>query len=209
MQIVLGTEGNQPFKIKNEAVSRKHAQIIINEHDEWFLEDLNSSNGTYVRQESDGQLVRVGKIRITPMTFICLGPDNAKGCTFFARQVLKENYGNYKEEFEYLNDIEDDYDKKIEELERAVLNEKKIIFGLNILVVIVSLIPQIDSEIRMNLLRIVPTISAGFAAFYDASGKKKKINAERENFHHCPNPACSHKLKTSEIREMRCSKCKK
>lgn len=209
MQIVLGTEGNQPFKIKGEAVSRRHAQITINEHNEWFLEDLNSSNGTYIRQEGKGELVRVGNVQISPMTFICLGPDNSKGCTFFARQVLEENYGNFKEEFDYLNDIEDEYDQKIEKLERDVLYEKKIIFAINILVVVVSLLPQIDSEIRMNLLRIVPTISAGFAAFYDASGKKKKINAERENFHHCPNPVCSHKLKTNEIRNMRCNKCKK
>ncbi len=209
MQIVLGTEGNQPFSIKGEAVSRRHAQITINEHNEWFLEDLNSSNGTYIRKENDGELVRVSNVRITPMTFICLGPDNAKGCTFFARQVLKENTGNFKDEYDYLNDIEDDYDQKIEKLERDVLLEKKLIFALNIVVVIVSLIPQIDSEIRMNMLRIVPTISAGFAAFYDASGKKKKINSERDKFHHCPNPACSHKLKTNEIRNMRCSKCKK
>lgn len=209
MQIVLGTEGNQPFKIKGEAVSRRHAQITINEDKEWFLEDLDSSNGTYIRQESNGEFIRVGNVRITPMTFICLGPDNAMGCSFFARQVLEENCGDFKEEFDYLNDVEDDYDQKIAKLEHDVLNEKKIIFALNILVVVVSLIPQIDSEIRMNLLRIVPTISAGFAAFYDANGKKKKINAERENFHHCPNPACTHKMKSNEIRNMKCNKCKK
>ena len=209
MQIVIGTEGDQPFKIKGEAVSRKHAQITINEHNEWILEDLDSSNGTYIRRESDGEFIRISNMEITPMTFICLGPDNSKGCTFFARQVLKDNYGNFKEEFEYLNDIEDIYDQKIEKLEYNVLIEKKLIFVINIIVVIVSLIPQINSEIRMNLLRIIPTISAGFAAFYDASGKKKRINSEREQFHHCPNPVCSHKLKTNEIRNMKCNKCKK
>ena len=209
MQIVIGTEGNQPFKIKGEAVSRRHAQITVNEQNEWVLEDLDSLNGTYIRQESDGELVRVSTTRITPMTFICLGTDNAKGCTFFARQVLKGISGNFKEEFDYLNDIEDVYDQKIERLEHNVLTEKKIIFAVNIIVVIVSLFPQINPEIRMNLLRIIPTISAGFAAFYDASGKKKAINEERERFHHCPNPACSHKLKSNEIRNMRCNKCKK
>lgn len=209
MQVILGTEGNQPFKIKGEAVSRKHAQITTNQYNEWFLEDLDSLNGTFVRQESNGELTRVGKIQITPMTFICLGPDNAKGCSFYARQVLKEYTGNYKEEYDYLNDIEDRYDQKFEDLERTILNEKKLIFAINILVVIVSLIPQIDSEIRMNMLRIVPTISAGFAAFYDAGGKKKRLNEERNKFHDCPNPTCSNKLRTSEIRNMRCSKCKK
>lgn len=209
MQIVIGTEGNQPFKIKGEAVSRKHAQITINEHDEWVLEDLNSLNGTYIRQESNGELVRISKAKITPLTFICLGTDNAKGCTFFARQVIEENCGNFKEEYYYLNDIEDAYEQKIEKLEHNVVLVKKLIFALNILVVIISILPQINSEIRMNMLRIIPTISAGFAAFYDASGKKKSINAQRDLFHHCPNPACSHKLKINEIRNMRCNKCKK
>ena len=50
--IVLGREGTQPFKIKNEDVSRQHAQITIDDHGEWVLEDLNSSNGTFIRNEN-------------------------------------------------------------------------------------------------------------------------------------------------------------
>lgn len=209
MAITLGTEGNQPFKIKAEGVSRKHARITIDDNNQWYLEDLDSANGTFVRDEKNGELIRIAKTMISPMSFICLGPDNSNGCTFYARQVLENNSGNFREEYEYLNAKEDEFDQKLEQLETIVLYEKKLVFAINVLVVIVSLIPQIDSEIRMNLLRVVPVVSTAFAAFYDASGRKKKINSIREKFHHCPNPACSNKLKASQIRNMKCSKCKK
>ena len=61
--IILGREGNQPFPIKDEfdGVSRKHAQITINDHGDWFLEDLDSANGTYIRDESTGEMLPVTK----------------------------------------------------------------------------------------------------------------------------------------------------
>lgn len=213
MQVVLGVEGNQPFKIKGEAVSRHHAQITINEHDEWYLEDLDSSNGTYIRQDSDGSFVRIGKTRITPMTFVSLGPDNDKGCTFYARQVVRGNYGNFKEEYEYMNDKEDEYDEKEKILDG---NIKKIrIAGPIIMILAVFLItgiPFINSILGDYAIQIriaLSSMSGILIALYDGSARKKALKDEREKFHHCPNPGCSHKLKTSEIRNMRCSKCKK
>lgn len=208
--IILGKEGNQPFKIKNEDVSRRHAQITIDDNNEWVLEDLQSTNGTFIRDEK-GNLVRIGKVGINPMTFICLGPENSKGCFFYAKQV--ENYGNFSEEYEYLNEIEDEYDEKTEKLEKSDQNQKLMIFGLNVLVMIVTFftksLDDIIPDFRLNIMRTVPVLSTGFAAFYNTSGMKKKLKAEQDKFHHCPNPLCSHILKSSEIREMKCSKCKK
>lgn len=208
--IVLGREGTQPFKIKNEDVSRQHAQITIDDHGEWVLEDLNSSNGTFIRNEK-GDLVRVGRVNITPMTFICLGPDNSKGCFFYAKQV--ENYGDFREEYEYLTELEDEYDEKIEKLEEKEHTQKMIVFVVNVLVMIVTFftkpLDDIIPDFRLNIMRAVPVLSTGFAAFYNTNGMKKELKAELEKFHHCPNPLCSHILKSSEIREMKCSKCKK
>ena len=185
--IILGREGTQPFKIKNEDVSRQHAQITIDDHGEWVLEDLNSSNGT------------------------CLGPDNSKGCFFYAKQV--ENYGDFREEYEYLTELEDEYDEKIEKLEEKEHTQKMIVFAVNVLVMIVTFftkpLDDIIPDFRLNIMRAVPVLSTGFAAFYNTNGMKKKLKAELEKFHHCPNPLCSHILKSSEIREMKCSKCKK
>ena len=50
-QFILGTEGNQPFKITQMGVSHQHARITIGDDGVWTLEDLNSTNGTFVRCE--------------------------------------------------------------------------------------------------------------------------------------------------------------
>ena len=68
-QFILGTEGNQPFEIKQTGVSHQHARVTIGDNGVWTLEDLNSTNGTFVRDEN-GDMRRVGTLVITPMTFI-------------------------------------------------------------------------------------------------------------------------------------------
>ena len=50
-QFILGTEGNQPFEIKQKGVSHQHARVTIGDNGVWTLEDLNSTNGTFVRDE--------------------------------------------------------------------------------------------------------------------------------------------------------------
>ena len=208
--ILLGKDGNQPFQIKNEGVSHQHAQITIDDFDQWTLEDLDSSNGTYTRRESDGELLRVSKVKITPMTFICLGPDNSHGCSFYARQVL--NPGDFKDELEYMNEKEDEYDKELVAVERKIRWQRWIVFFLNVGVAgITLLIPRsfdsVITDFRLNIMRIVPICSTFFSAFYDFSGEKKKLAEQYNRFRHCPNPECHNKLKPTEIRSMDCSKC--
>ena len=62
MAIIIGKEGNQPFVITSAGVSRKHAQITI-DHETWFIEDLNSTNGTFVQNE-DGDYIRIINMQI-------------------------------------------------------------------------------------------------------------------------------------------------
>lgn len=200
--IIIGKNGNQPFEIKGTGVSKEHAKIIISNDGEWFLEDLNSTNGTYIRNDH-GDLVRIGKTIITPMTFISIGPDNSKGCCFYAKQVL--NYGNFTEEYEYLNEIEDEYEERLSAVDKKAMQIKKLIFAVNILIVIFSLY----GEAGVWILRTGTLVSTFFAAFYDASGAKKKVVLEKQKFNACPNPMCSHGLRTDEIRDMKCKKCNK
>ena len=51
MSIVVGREGDQPFKIDNPGVSRKHVQVEDLGNGLFLLEDLNSSNGTFVNNQ--------------------------------------------------------------------------------------------------------------------------------------------------------------
>lgn len=212
--IILGREGNQPFPIKDEfdGVSRKHAQITINDHGDWFLEDLDSANGTYIRDESTGEMLPVTKKRmISPMTFILLGPDNSKGCCFFAKQA--KSYGDFTEEREYLIAKEEEFDRKDSELESNI-KKMRIVGPIMIFLLgfLITCIPSINDMLGGNAMtiRICLAPLAGLVpVFYDGSARKRDLKEERERWHHCPNPCCSNRQTSKEIKNMRCSKCKK
>lgn len=212
--IVLGREGDQPFPIKAEinGVSRRHAQITINDNGDWYLEDLGSSNGTFIRDEKTGEIVPVlGKKRITPMTFIFLGPDNSRGCCFFAKQADK--YGDFTEEHEYLISKEELMDEKTDRLESDI-KKIRIIGPISILITVflITGIPTINNllgDYAMQIRIALSSMSGLVTALYDGTAKKRQLQEELERWHYCPNPCCSNKLTSKEIRDMRCSKCKK
>lgn len=210
--IILGREGSQPFPIKAEAdgVSRRHAQITITDNNDWYLEDLDSSNGTFVRNEETGKLMPLaGKQRISPMTFICLGPDNSRGCCFFAKQA--EEYGDFTEEREYLVSKIEGLNGQVEQIERIskILTLVKIVLPSALLGLSLIYCPEqsiIPLLIRTAALSIP---SALIHLFYNDRAKKKEIKDKLERFSHCPNPCCSNRQTSKEILNMRCSKCKK
>ena len=60
------------IQIKDPYISKKHFRIIKDE-DEFFLEDLASSNGTYLNGEKVLDVVRIGKgdiIKVGELEFI-------------------------------------------------------------------------------------------------------------------------------------------
>lgn len=207
----MGKEGSQPFPITADGVSRHHARITIYDADNWVLEDTDSSNGTYIRNEADGTMSRVARIGITPMTFICLGPDNAKGCGFYARQILKENYGNFTTEYEYLNELEDRFDGQLQQIEQNSknLNIVKAVLPVVLLALSFAVIPGMGpvSWIIRGTASALPTVF--ILMFYNPAEMKKGHKDRHDKFSHCPNPCCSNMLTSKEIRNMRCSKCKK
>jgi hypothetical protein len=223
MTIIIGKEGQQPFNITQSGVSRQHAKITIDEHNQWFIEDMNSSNGTFVRRETDGQLVRVGKIQINPLSFICLGPDNSRGCRFFARQVLQENAGNFNEEFNYLNEKTELFEDKMNKVDRKIKMSKLILLIVNVLIIVVSFagqyihigtdengnpIPLIGNGANFMLLRIGTVASMLMATMFDPFASKKRIDNERRKFSQCPNPDCGNVLSPFDIRDYLCPRCR-
>ncbi|MGE5462337.1 MAG: FHA domain-containing protein [Syntrophothermus sp.] len=49
-EIVLGRDSNCDLSIMDEALSAHHARITYH-HGQWWLEDLNSTNGTYINRD--------------------------------------------------------------------------------------------------------------------------------------------------------------
>ena len=52
LEVIIGKEGTQRFAINGSRVSRQHAKITVTDSGQWILEDLNSTNGTYIINEN-------------------------------------------------------------------------------------------------------------------------------------------------------------
>ena len=69
MEIIVGKQGNQKVTITDARVSRKHCKLTEQPDGSFILEDLGSSNGTFVNGSS------VVKTRVKRDTVIQLGPE--------------------------------------------------------------------------------------------------------------------------------------
>jgi hypothetical protein len=49
-EIVIGRHPNCEWVLENETVSTKHARLLFH-HDQWWLEDLHSRNGTFLNEQ--------------------------------------------------------------------------------------------------------------------------------------------------------------
>jgi pSer/pThr/pTyr-binding forkhead associated (FHA) protein len=49
-EITIGRDSTCDFQIEEETVSTKHARLTFH-HNQWWLEDLQSTNGTYLNRE--------------------------------------------------------------------------------------------------------------------------------------------------------------
>lgn len=70
--LTLGRQGNNDVVIKNPYISKKHLKIVEDEK-EYYLEDLNSSNGTFLNGEKIKDAVRMyngDRIRIGNIEFL-------------------------------------------------------------------------------------------------------------------------------------------
>lgn len=98
MIIKIGKAEDNDFVVNDSQVSRHHARLIREDNGIWLLEDVGSTNGTFV---NNSQIV---KKRITPMDKIKLGHSYDLNLS----EVLKYN-NDYSEEFAKLKQVYDDY----------------------------------------------------------------------------------------------------
>lgn len=71
--ILIGKEGNQPFPITDPMVSRRHAELTIEDDGSMLLRDTNSANGTYVKLK-DGSFRKIHECRVIRGMIVRLGP---------------------------------------------------------------------------------------------------------------------------------------
>ena len=96
MIIKIGKASDNDFVVNDPHVSRYHTKLVREEGECWLLEDLGSTNGTFVNG------VQIVKKRITPSDTIKLGNDYVLNIS----EVLKSN-NDYTEEFATLKQVYD------------------------------------------------------------------------------------------------------
>jgi pSer/pThr/pTyr-binding forkhead associated (FHA) protein len=70
-EVIIGRSETNEFPISNETVSARHARLSYR-HKHWWLEDLNSTNGTFLNDEpvslptviASGDDLRVGQVNL-------------------------------------------------------------------------------------------------------------------------------------------------
>lgn len=205
--ITLGKEGNQPFAIKGSYVSRHHAEITIDDNGAWTLRDLNSTNGTYIRNETTGKLIRITQIRITPMTFISLGSNNTLGCSFYARQITAT--GNFSEELLYMRNKQQEIEEQIERIEKRdrIINFAAITLGVVAAALFFFISDNRNGLANLSRMGISLVLPKLISLFFDTSKERKRLRRKAELFRQCPNPECQHVLSQREIEQLNCAKC--
>ena len=210
-RIIIGRDGDQPFLIFQDGVSGRHALIEIDDDDRWWLEDLGSTNGTFVRDEN-GDLMALGergRLQITKMAFVCLGPCNSKGCSFYAKQVV--DAGDFRDEYEFLLQKKKSFDDQLQRIEKKDrrMNLLKIILPP----ILMGLSFLISSNTNNGLFWMIRMSCSAIPScliqlLYNPKKKKQTLETMQKKFFICPNPHCSHILKSMEIEDFKCKSCK-
>jgi hypothetical protein len=70
-EIIVGRSNNSDYPIQNDTVSARHARLSYHHH-QWWVEDMNSMNGTYLNDERvsvatvivSGDELRCGRVSV-------------------------------------------------------------------------------------------------------------------------------------------------
>jgi pSer/pThr/pTyr-binding forkhead associated (FHA) protein len=80
-EIVLGRDANCDLSVMDEALSAHHARVT-HHHGQWWLEDLNSTNGTFLNHE-----------KLTTPVVVITGDEFRCGNTHFGIRIDDEQAG--------------------------------------------------------------------------------------------------------------------
>ena len=101
MKIKIGKAADNHFVIDNPQVSRYHAILTQEDNGDLLLEDLGSTNGTFV---NNSQIVKKKVLAGDKVAF-------GTACTISVSEILKSD-NDYSEEFECLKGVYDSYIKE-------------------------------------------------------------------------------------------------
>ena len=204
--IIIGKQGDQKFPIKNAGVSRQHASITI-DGGHWILKDLDSTNGTFVRDDN-GDYKRVGQVEIAEDTMVRLGDESSNGYTFMAHHVVEDDPENYAYEFARLADLRVKFKKERERSQAAQRNRGLVQILISVLVIAVSYMPFLSEQPKLQLMvmRIGMLLPPIYIFFASGRNKMQRIYDRQQRMLVCPR--CGRPLTDYEITKQMCMTCK-
>ncbi len=209
-ELIIGRSASSPIKIpaNKNGVSGQHVKITVSDEGIWKLEDLHSSNGTFVRDE-DGEFNRVFTSQINESDVIRLGNGGANSFIFTAHRAIAPD-SPYTYEFKQLRKL------LARQLEREHKKEKKIeingwiskLSGLAVIGICAILGSikgiNIDPNIRYVLIACAPVVVG--LLFSGDTKALKALRKKREKLLLCPN--CGLPISEFDIQQGQCSRCK-
>jgi len=212
-EIIIGIQGNQPFKITADGVSRKHARLTIFDDGRWLLEDLGSTNGTFVYDAARHCYERIVKKVITPTTKIRLGNDDTMhSYKFVAGRLVKKDIDDFRLEFLNLKRKWREVQHRKDQLKQWTYYARYVTM-VSSLLAFARFIGGWDVEARMNLMFAGIMFSSLVAPIIGIliTKRQERLNAEIKEDFACPNPDCvrTSPLSEEEIKRGQCAVCKK
>lgn len=209
-EIIVGRSSVSPLKIPDDkvAVSGRHVRITISDNGDWKLEDMQSPNGTFVRNDNF-EYERVYNRQIKESDIIRLGNDGANSFVFTARRALYPD-DTYSYEFKQLQRLlrrsrEEEARKERRANIAGWLTSfgAMAAFGITELITLVTGKPSNPNMRLVFMMFLVPILKGVLGNLTKGTRKVKKI---REKFMLCPK--CGRRIPEFDVEQGQCSKCK-
>lgn len=217
-QVMRQTYGDNVYIVPEDCntVSSPHAKLTIHSNGVWQLQDLNSKNGTYVRN-AEGEFERVFTVQVTPDTIIRFGVAGHMSHTCWASHIKSWYEGNrdsYFYEFDRIQQLARSYNEAVAKQESVTEKHNWIatFAGAGGMVIFMIFMVANGSQsvssnsmmLRMMIMSALPPLVK--ACFSGDAKKLKALRQKRMALLTCPK--CGMPLTDIEIDNRKCNKCK-
>lgn len=193
MEIIVGRKGNQPFPIADPGVSSKHLRVRLLDDSNVEIEDLNSTNGTFV----DG--VRIQKRVVDRNAVVTLGKSYRLNLATILAQLKPKpqpapQLESYAAEFAALEQIWNDYQEEKIRLQKSNASKNFLrmmpMFGLGALGFLISLVPELaDYRMAITIAGLGVGLVITFISYKSATSlpeQMEKLNQQFQIDYVCP-----------------------
>lgn len=178
MEIIVGKQGNQKIAITDATVSRKHCKLTEQSDGSFWLEDLNSTNGTFVGDQ------RIIKTKVYRTTIITIGSLNVSVESLIGPKQEPEK--DYTQDFQKLKSIYDNYHQELLRLEKSE-RLKNFYRSLppTISTAVFALTLLLDGDSAYTIRAVMGVISVAFIVWATVGAFKsnQKTPEERQKLH--------------------------